>query len=102
MKEWFKIVRINVSYCDYLRMFDSKVSYNKCNKELRPFIGVLFEVRNCKYFAPLTRPKAKHLKMKNMIDFVKLDGGKLDALNFNNMIPVGYDNFTIIDLNKTN
>ena len=32
-------------------------------KENRPFIGVLFQVENCKYFAPLSSPKLKHLKM---------------------------------------
>lgn len=37
----FKIVRVNTQYCDYLRKFDTKVSYNKNEKELRPFIAIL-------------------------------------------------------------
>ena len=36
-----KIVRVNSDYCDYLRKFDNKVAYNKNEKELRPFIGIL-------------------------------------------------------------
>ena len=38
-----KIVRVNSDYCDYLRKFDNKVAYNKNEKELRPFIGILFQ-----------------------------------------------------------
>lgn len=38
--------------------------------------------------------------MKNSIDFLKLDGGKLGAINFNNMIPVRKDNIKLIDLNE--
>ena len=64
-----EIVRVNSDYCDYLRQFDNKVAYNKHEKELRPFIGILFEIDTCKYFAPLSSPKLKHRKMKNMIDF---------------------------------
>ena len=39
-----EIVRVDSDYCDYLRQFDNKVAYNKHEKELRPFIGILFEV----------------------------------------------------------
>lgn len=44
-----KIVKVDYRYCDYLRKFDNKVDYNAGNKELRPFIGVLFEIENMKY-----------------------------------------------------
>ena len=47
-----------------------------------------------KYFAPLSSPKQKHLKMKNDIDFYKLSNGKLGAINFNNMIPVPDGSYT--------
>ena len=70
-----KIVRVNSDYCDYLRKFDNRVVYNKHEKELRPFIGILFKIGNCEYFAPLSSPKEKHIKMKNKIDFLKIKGG---------------------------
>ena len=95
-----EIVRVNSDYCDYLRQFDNKVAYNKYEKELRPFIGILFEIDTCKYFAPLSSPKPKHRKMKNMIDFFKIKDGELGAVNFNNMIPVIDKNYTLVDLNK--
>ena len=38
-----KIVKVDSNYCDYLRQFDNKVPYNYNNKELKPFIGILFK-----------------------------------------------------------
>ena len=89
---------LNISiynYCDYLRKFDNKVPYNAGKKELRPFIGILFLVNNCEYFAPLSSPKQKHLHMKNNIDFLKIADGKLGVINFNNMIPVSEKNYEL-------
>ena len=100
MKEKILLVRIDSKYCDYLRKFDDKVPYNYDKKQLRPFVGVLFKVNNCSYFAPLSSPKPKHLKLKNKLDFLKIDDGKLGAINFNNMLPVGKKNIIEIDLNK--
>lgn len=100
LKKTLNIVRIDTKYCDYLRKFDNKVPYNYGTKILRPFIGVLFENNACLYFAPLSSPKPKHLKIKSNLDFLKLDGGKLGAINFNNMLPVTEKNITKIDLNQ--
>ena len=44
MYKRLQIVKINSEYCNYLRKFDNKVSYNAGTKELRPFIGVLFSI----------------------------------------------------------
>lgn len=95
-----KIVRVDSNYCDYLRTFDNKVAYNKDEKELRPFIGILFEINGCEYFVPLSSPKPKHKTMKNTMDFFKINDGILGAINFNNMIPVTKNNYTIVDLKK--
>lgn len=95
-----RLVKVDSKYCDYLRNFELKVPYNMNQKSSRPFVGILFEVNNYKYFAPLTSPKPKHLKMKNTKDFLKLDDGKLGAINFNNMIPVLDDNIQLLDLDN--
>lgn len=95
----FKIVKVDFNYCDYLRQYDSRVSYNKGSKELRPFVGILFTVNQCEYFAPLSSPKAKHVYMKNNVDVIKIDNGKYGVVNFNNMIPVSSNNYELIDLN---
>ena len=95
-----KIVKIDSKYCDYLRKFDNKVTYNAGTKDLRPFIGILFTINKCEYFAPLSSPKEKHLKLKNTIDLLKIDDGKYGVVNFNNMIPVTNNNYTEYDLDK--
>ena len=97
----FKIVKVDYKYCDYLRQFDNKVSYNAWSKELRPFIGILFVVERCEYFAPLSSPKVKHMHMKNNLDVVKIDGGRYGVVNFNNMIPVTPNNYELFDLKAT-
>ncbi len=95
-----KIVRIDSNYCDFLRKYDNKVIYNKNDKELRPFIGILFSINDYEYFAPLSSPKPKHQKMKNSLDFFKIKDGELGAINFNNMIPVKENNYSLINLNE--
>lgn len=96
----FRIVKVDYNYCDYLRQFDYRVPYNAGSKELRPFIGILFVVNGYEYFAPLSSPKVKHMNMKNNIDLVKIDNGRLGVINFNNMIPVKPDNYELFDLNR--
>ena len=69
-------------------------------KELRPFVGVLFNVNNKEYFAPLSSPKNKHKFLKNTIDLIKIEDGKYGVINFNNMIPVKSNNYQEFNLNK--
>ncbi len=102
MEQKLLLVKIDTNYCDFLRKFDKRVPYNKDKKELRPFVGVLFNIKNMLYFAPLSSPKPKHLKMHNTLDFYKIDRGTLGAINFNNMLPVLEGNYTLIDLNAKN
>lgn len=96
----FKIVQVDYKYFDYLREFDGKVPYNYGKKELRPFIGILFKVNEIEYFAPLSSPKKKHLTMNDGVDFIKIDKGKLGAVNFNNMIPLIKGSYQAIDINS--
>ncbi len=89
---------IDTDYCDYLRKFDSKVPYTE-PKQTRPFIGILLTVNENTYYAPLSSPKPKHLKMKDQIDFIKINSGKWGAINLNNMIPVHHSLATKVDPN---
>lgn len=100
MYKSFKIVKVDSKYCDYLRQYDNKVSYNAGTKDLRPFIGVLFMIDKCEYFDPLSSPKPKHSKLKNTLDLIKIENGNYEVVNFNNMIPVMDKNYVIFDLNK--
>ena len=88
----FSFHRVDAAYCDYLRQSDLCVPYTMEYKSIRPFVGIVFSVHNVHYYAPLTSPKPKHLHMKNQVDFLKINGGKWEAINFNNMIPVHPNN----------
>ena len=93
--------RVAAEYCDYLRRYDRCVPYTMEHKARRPFCGVVLTVCGVLYYAPLTSPKPKHLKMKNQQDFIKIKGGQLGAINLNNMIPVPEDCLAPIRISLT-
>ncbi len=82
-----KVYNIDRNYTDFLRKYDQRIP-SEHDDHSRPFIGILISNGNIDYVVSLTSPKPKHLKMKNNIDFLKIDGGKLGAINFNNMFPI--------------
>ena len=86
MVKTLKIYYLDENYINYLRKFDSRVAYNK--KMTRPYIGVVYTLNGLNYFAPLSSPKPKHLKMSDKaIDIFKIRNGELGIININNMIP---------------
>ncbi len=80
------LYNVKNNYIQYLRKFDSKISENKF--ESRPYVGIVLDVNGIKYYAPLSSPKLKYIKMKNKEDFRKINQGEYGAINFNNMIPI--------------
>lgn len=92
-----QLYRVSGEYYNYIKQFDSKVPYLKDDKKNRPFVGIVLEINEVSYYAPLTSPKPKHKKMKNAIDFEKIDGGVYGAINFNNMIPVPDSEVVVVD-----
>ena len=90
-----KLYYVKDRYIDYLKQFDSKVANNK--SQTRPYIGVVLKIGEINYFAPLSSPKPKHLKMKQSIDLFKIKNGEYGVINLNNMIPVPLDK--VIELN---
>ncbi len=92
-----QLYKVSKEYYEYIKQFDAKVPYLKDDKSNRPFVGVVLYVNDVAYYAPLTSPKPKHMKMKNMIDFEKIAGGMYGAINFNNMIPVPDTEITPVD-----
>jgi hypothetical protein len=89
-------------YCDYLREYDNRVPFNSGSKSTRPFIGVVFQINSFQYYAGLTSPKPKHQNMDDAIDFIKIDNGKLGAINLNLMIPIPSCLLTKVDINSVN
>ena len=65
-----KFYNIDNNYINYLYQFDNKVPYNKDQK--RPYIGIIIEVNNMKYFAPLFSPKQVHSKYSDNPTYMKI------------------------------
>lgn len=86
------VYRIDMKYIRNLHNIDDRVLSvsPQIGKDERPFLGVLIICNNRKYCVPLSKPKQKHLKMRDKIDFKKIvyQGTLLGVLNFNLMIPV--------------
>ena len=95
-KSMIRLIKVDSKYIRYLYSFDNHVMYNKGQK--RPYIGILFEVKGCKYYAPLSHPKPKFLTKENDVDFMRINGGRHGAINFNNMIPVVDSAVEIMDV----
>lgn len=75
-------------YIDNLLPFAPHLFRNKQagQQNERKYIGVVLEVNDMKYFAPLSSYKPKHEKMKSGLDFIKV--GNYAVININNMFPV--------------
>lgn len=88
----------DISYCNYLHYYEPKIPYVENEKENRPFVGVVLCVNGKNFFAPLTSPKKKHKEMKDMQDFLRIDGGILGGINLNNMMPIPRRYLSKIDI----
>lgn len=101
-----KLYKINIEYIKYLYSVDNRVQFNPNREDeysaKRPYLGVVLEVNNHKYFVPLEHPRIEHQKMKNNIFIFKIHNGKYGILGFNNMIPVEEEHLLEFDINKEN
>lgn len=95
--ERLKFYNIDDKYIEYLYQFDNKVPFNKNSK--RPYIGIILEINNTTYFAPMFSPKPQHSKYKSNATYIKI-GENLGLIRLNNMIPVCKENLRYIDFNK--
>jgi protein AbiQ len=86
------VYRIDMKYIRNLHKIDDRVLSvsPQIGKDERPFLGVIIMCNGHKYCVPLSKPKNKHMKMRDKIDFKKImcEGSLIGVLNFNLMIPV--------------
>lgn len=82
---------IKDEYIKYVSQYDTHIAYNKGNR--RPYIGIVLDIDNFLYFAPMFSPKPQHKKYKENLSFFKMFGNKektdyLGLIRFADMIPV--------------
>ena len=98
-----QLIYIDSAYTDYLSKVDNRVSWNKNVIYQRPYIGVLLNIQDKKYFAPLTSSAKNHRladrPMKESVTFYPIDECRLGGINLNNMIPVIDGVYWLVDLN---
>lgn len=96
------VYRIDIKYVRNLHNIDDRVLSvsPQIGKDERPFLGVLIVCNKHKYCVPLSKPKKKHERMRDKIDFKKIiyQGKLIGVLNFNLMIPVENDQIKKIDI----
>ena len=67
--ENFGFYTIDADYLEFLNSKDSEVYYNASYRNaVKPFIGIIIDMAEYKYFIPLTSAKEKHTKWKNSCD----------------------------------
>ncbi|MBQ8166956.1 MAG: type III toxin-antitoxin system ToxN/AbiQ family toxin [Lachnospiraceae bacterium] len=98
MKNNLRIYEIKTEYIKYLSNHQEHIFSQSAGKEKRKYIGVVFEIKGIKYFAPLSSYKDKHKKMKESVDFIKIKD--YAVINLNNMIPVPESQIVNIDINN--
>lgn len=97
----FKLYKVDIKYIRNLHKIDDKVLSvsPQTGKENRVFVGIVIICGEHRYCIPLSSPKKKHERMKNSIDFSKIEvnGKLLGVLNFNLMIPIEQEQLQVVD-----
>lgn len=88
---------IDSKYISFLAQYDQHLFQNaKITQNFsRKYIGILFEINDMKYFAPLSSFKEKHKRLSETIDFIKI--GDMAVLNLNNIFPVPVGVYSLKD-----
>lgn len=92
--EKLRFYSVDVGYGDYLRQFDPKVPHIEYPKHNKFFVGVVFEIGNQKYFAPVSSYRQKDKGVFNIYD-----GGQIiSSIRFNFMFPVIDGVYSLLDI----
>ncbi len=93
-----KLYEIDNAYIDYLLPIAPHLFKNKKpgQQNERKYIGIVLSINGMDYFAPLSSFKPKHAKMKDGLDFIKINN--YAVINLNNMFPVPSGIFHYVDI----
>ena len=93
---------VKAEYVAYLSSYEPRLFHNRKEGQSneRKYIGVVLQVNDFDYFAPLSSFKPKHECMRNGLDFIKIR--KYAVINLNNMFPVPVSERSYVDFNRVN
>ena len=94
------IYDIDWDYVKYLSQSYSHLYLVKKEDQVnsRKYVGVILEINNMKYFAPLSSYKEKHKRLKESLDLIKIK--RYAVINLNYMFPVPPDCYHMVDFSK--
>ena len=97
-----ELYTVETKYINYLSNFQVHIWDNKENGNLRPYVGIVLNIGDYKYYAPLTSPKPKHNNMPERLDLIRLEYKKrlIAVINLNNIIPVSDRLISKIDMDN--
>lgn len=88
-----KLYTLDNKYIELLSEIENKIAYNKSNgSRSRPYIGVVLEINNLKYFAPMSSKDMRNNR-SNYTFHVLSKEQNLGVIHLNNMIPVPDERF---------
>lgn len=95
-----KFYEVSESYVDYLLPHAPHLFHNKQKgqQNSRKYIGIILQINEMNYFAPLSSFKVKRYSMKESLDFIKVKN--YAVINLNSMFPVPQNCFTYVDISK--
>jgi len=95
-----ELYTVDTDYIEYLKNFQLHIWNNENINRMRPYLGVVMDVGDYKYYAPLSSPKPKHSNMPDRLDFIRLEyrGQLKGVINLGNMIPVSDSLVSKIDI----
>ena len=89
---------INTSYSDYLRYYDKRVRTEHGDHN-RPYVGIIYQTEDIKYFIPLSSKNDLNLSRQMFIDLRIYDSSIKGSMLINNAIPVNKE-FSLIKFNE--
>ncbi len=95
-----KFYQISANYINFLSFYAPHLFHNRNSSQKydRKYIGIILNINNMDYFAPLSSFKIKHNKMKEKLDFIKIKN--YAVINLNCMFPVPATEYKYVDFSQ--
>lgn len=95
LRDTFQLFLVTDKYINYLKKYDSNVCDNYF--ENRTHIGIILEINDIFYIAPLTSAGKEYLKVKKYRRIVhQIENGDLGFVRIGNMIPVPLSELSVL------
>ncbi len=88
---------VNPQYIKYLSQYQEHIFISDGDKSNRKYVGIVLQIKELKYFAPLSSFKPKSRKMKESVDFIKI--GNYAVINMNNMVSIPERECHLVEIN---